>query len=206
VKRLLDDDPVTAEATMTTIERTGRDALDELRRVLGSLREPDRDPELTPQPRVGLLPALLGRCAQTASTSRCASMASHVHSPRASTSRSTASRRRRSAAPSGRVDASTHAVRNGSRRRVRVTIRVLIADDQQLVRTGFRLILEAEADIVVVGEDVAASQLVAGVRMTAAGDDLLAPSITRRLIEQFTEAARAAPPHGYDTRTIARSG
>ncbi len=34
----------------------------------------------------------------------------------------------------------------------RVSIRVLIADDQALVRTGFRMILEAEPDIEVVGE------------------------------------------------------
>jgi DNA-binding NarL/FixJ family response regulator len=33
-----------------------------------------------------------------------------------------------------------------------VTIRVLIADDQPLLRTGFRMILEAEPDIEVVGE------------------------------------------------------
>jgi DNA-binding NarL/FixJ family response regulator len=33
-----------------------------------------------------------------------------------------------------------------------VTIRVLLADDQALVRGGFRMILEAEADIEVVGE------------------------------------------------------
>jgi DNA-binding NarL/FixJ family response regulator len=33
-----------------------------------------------------------------------------------------------------------------------VTIRVLLVDDQPLLRTGFRLILEAEGDIAVVGE------------------------------------------------------
>jgi DNA-binding NarL/FixJ family response regulator len=33
-----------------------------------------------------------------------------------------------------------------------MTIRVVIADDQRLVRTGFRLILDGEADIEVVGE------------------------------------------------------
>ena len=33
-----------------------------------------------------------------------------------------------------------------------MTIRVLIADDQELVRTGFRAILNAEPDLDVVGE------------------------------------------------------
>ena len=147
-----------------------------------------------------------------------------------------------------------------------MSIRVLIADDQQLVRTGFRMILDAEEDIDVVGEaengreavamahelhpdivlmdirmpeldgiaatrqltasgngtrvlmlttfdldeyvydalragasgfllkDVPAAQLAAGVRMVAAGDALLAPTITRRLIEEFAAAAPAAEP------------
>ena len=33
-----------------------------------------------------------------------------------------------------------------------MTVRVVLADDQAMVRTGFRLILEAEDDIVIVGE------------------------------------------------------
>jgi DNA-binding NarL/FixJ family response regulator len=33
-----------------------------------------------------------------------------------------------------------------------MTIRVLLVDDQALVRTGFRMVLDAEADIEVVGE------------------------------------------------------
>ena len=156
------------------------------------------------------------------------------------------------------------------------SVRVLIADDQHLVRTGLRMILDAEPDIDVVGEatdgreaiamarelgpdvvlmdirmpeldgieatrrvvqrdaetsirvlmlttfdldeyvydalragasgfllkDVPANQLVAGVRMVAAGDALLAPAITRRLIEEFaaTPPAAAAAP-GLDELT-----
>jgi DNA-binding NarL/FixJ family response regulator len=141
-----------------------------------------------------------------------------------------------------------------------VSVRVLIADDQALVRTGFRKILESEPDLEVVGEaadgaeavervailrpdvvlmdirmprvdglqatrqlagrtrvlilttfdideyvyealragasgfllkDAPADQLVTGIRVVAQGDSLLAPAITRRLIEQF---ARRPPP------------
>jgi DNA-binding NarL/FixJ family response regulator len=36
-----------------------------------------------------------------------------------------------------------------------MTIRVLVVDDQALVRTGFRMVLDAEADIEVVGEATA---------------------------------------------------
>jgi DNA-binding NarL/FixJ family response regulator len=148
-----------------------------------------------------------------------------------------------------------------------MTIRVLLADDQELVRAGFRMILETQADIQVVGEAadgveaVAATrrlqpdvvlmdirmpnldglqatnqivaagsgsrvvilttfdldeyvyealaagasgfllknappeQLISAVRVVAAGDGLLAPSITRRVIEQFTRLPR---PGGTD--------
>lgn len=143
-----------------------------------------------------------------------------------------------------------------------MSIRVLIADDQALVRVGFRKILESEPDLEVVGEaadggeaierarllrpdivlmdiqmpridglqatrrlasdgiarvlilttfdineyvyealragasgfllkDTEADQLITAIRVVAQGDALLAPSITRRLIEQF---ARRPPP------------
>jgi len=155
-----------------------------------------------------------------------------------------------------------------------LSIRVLIADDQELVRTGFRMILNAAEDIEVVGEaangleaismtrslapdvvlmdvrmpeldgisaaaeiaaragasaprvlilttfdldqyvydalragasgfllkDLPAAQLVAGVRTVAGGDALLAPAITRRLIEEFT-GPQAEPPPGLDELT-----
>jgi len=156
-----------------------------------------------------------------------------------------------------------------------MTVRIVIADDERLVRTGFRMILGTEPDLEVVGEaatgheavaitrdlhpdvvlmdirmpdldgieatrrivadagdsqcrvlilttfdldeyvfaalragasgfvlkDAPADQLVSGVRMVAAGDALLAPSITRRLIKEFARAAPKAPPSGLDDLT-----
>ncbi len=150
-----------------------------------------------------------------------------------------------------------------------MTIRVLIVDDEQMVRAGFRLILETQSDIRVVGEaddgasgideavrlspdvvlmdirmrrvngleatrtilsrmaqppkvvvlttfdfdeyvyealkvgasafllkDSPPEQLAAAVRVVAAGDALLHPSITRRLIEDFARRPipRTGPP------------
>jgi DNA-binding NarL/FixJ family response regulator len=158
------------------------------------------------------------------------------------------------------------------------TLDVLIADDQALVRAGFRMILEAQPDIRVVAEasdgeaairlarrfdpdvvlmdirmpgldgleatrrlldgqeattttaraprvivlttfdvdeyvyaalrsgacgfllkDVTPEQLVAAVRTVSAGDALLAPTITRRLVERF---ARPTPPPSGDAAAI----
>ena len=42
-------------------------------------------------------------------------------------------------------------------------------------------------------KDAPADRLLDAIRVVAAGDALLAPSITRRLIEQFTRAARPEP-------------
>jgi DNA-binding NarL/FixJ family response regulator len=157
------------------------------------------------------------------------------------------------------------------------TVRVLIADDQALVRAGFKMILDAEDDLEVVGEaadgaeavelarrlkpdvvlmdirmpqldgieatrrvialdgdpparvlmlttfdlneyvyealragasgfllkDVPPEQLAAGIRVVAQGEALLAPSITKRLIQEFASAApaTATPPEGLDELT-----
>jgi DNA-binding NarL/FixJ family response regulator len=143
-----------------------------------------------------------------------------------------------------------------------MSVRVLLVDDQALIRAGFRMILEAEDDIEVVGEcadgtqavdssrrlapdvvlmdirmpemdgieatrriaggngeparvlmlttfdldeyvydalragasgfllkDVPAEQLVEAIRVVAQGDALLAPSVTRRLISEFSRSA-----------------
>lgn len=153
-------------------------------------------------------------------------------------------------------------------------IRVLIADDQQLVRAGLRTILEAEEDIEVCGEvtdgllavsaveqqqpdvvlmdvrmpnldgleatrriaarahsprivilttfdldeyvfaalrggasgfllkDTTADELVRAVRLAVAGDALLAPSVTRRLIERFANRAAVPSTQGLETLTV----
>ncbi len=156
-----------------------------------------------------------------------------------------------------------------------MTLRVAVADDQELVRTGFSMILGSEADIEVVGgasngreavelcrrtrpdvvlmdirmpemdgitatrelladadqhtrvlilttfdldeyvydavaagasgfllKDTPADDLVKAVRIVASGDALLAPSVTRRLIERFTsETSSYATAPGLDELT-----
>jgi DNA-binding NarL/FixJ family response regulator len=145
-----------------------------------------------------------------------------------------------------------------------MSIRVLLVDDQALIRAGFRMILDAEEDMEVVGEcadgtqavdsarrltpdvvlmdirmpemdgieatqriaaregeagprvlllttfdldeyvydalragasgfllkDVPAEELVSGIRVVAQGEALLAPSVTKRLIQEFSRAPR----------------
>jgi DNA-binding NarL/FixJ family response regulator len=116
-----------------------------------------------------------------------------------------------------------------------VSIRVVLADDQALVRTGFRLILAEADDIEVVGEasdgaeaiaataathpdvvllttfdideyvfaglragasgfvlkDALAPDLLSAIRAVASGAAVVAPTITRRLIERFIGDAPA---------------
>ena len=71
-------------------------------------------------------------------------------------------------------------------------ISVLIADDQALVRAGASGFLL---------KDVLPEQLIAAVHVVAAGEALLAPAITKRLIEQFVRTAPATVPPGFDELT-----
>lgn len=45
-----------------------------------------------------------------------------------------------------------------------MTVRVVIADDQELIRTGFRMIISAEPELEVVGEAVNGIEAVAATR------------------------------------------
>jgi DNA-binding NarL/FixJ family response regulator len=151
-----------------------------------------------------------------------------------------------------------------------MTIRVLVADDQSMVRAGFRMLLGGEEDMEVVAEasngieavaqaarfnpgiilmdirmpeldglqatrrilaadktarililttfdldeyvfealragasgfvlkDDSPEQLIAAIRTVAAGDALLSPTITKRVIQKFARTPRAAPPKEID--------
>ncbi|REF00992.1 response regulator [Thermomonospora umbrina] len=74
-----------------------------------------------------------------------------------------------------------------------MTVRVLLVDDQPLLRTGFKLILEAEADLTVVGE---------------AGDGAAAVELTRSMLPDVVLMDIRMP--GVDgieaTRRIVREG
>jgi DNA-binding NarL/FixJ family response regulator len=154
-----------------------------------------------------------------------------------------------------------------------MTIRVLVADDQSMIRAGFRMLLAHEPDIEVVAEagngrdavhqaarfdptvvlmdirmpeldgleatrrilaaddrarvlilttfdldeyvfealsagasgfvlkDDPPEQLIAAIRTVAAGDALLSPAVTKRVIRQFARIPRPPPPSGLDELT-----
>jgi signal transduction histidine kinase len=64
-QRLLAGHPDDADAAMATIEDTGRQALADMRRILGVLRRSDDEADLAPQPGVGQIPALVERLRNT---------------------------------------------------------------------------------------------------------------------------------------------
>jgi signal transduction histidine kinase len=62
-RRVLRSDAQSARESILAVERTGREALADLRRLLGMLRKDDDPQALTPQPGLGQLAALLARMA-----------------------------------------------------------------------------------------------------------------------------------------------
>ena len=58
-RKLLASEPDEARGAFDTIERTGQEALAEMRRLLGAMRRDDEDAELAPQPGLGELDPLL---------------------------------------------------------------------------------------------------------------------------------------------------
>src|SRR6185369_2248672 len=103
----------------------------------------------------------------------------------------------------------------------RVSISVLIVDDQALVRTGFRMILEAEADLEVVGEAGDGLQAIDEARrlhpdvilMDVRMPELDGIEATRRLLENGGGDARVVmlttfdmDEYGYDALRAGASG
>jgi DNA-binding NarL/FixJ family response regulator len=88
---------------------------------------------------------------------------------------------------------------------LRATERILAADGSArvLILTTFDLdeyvyeALRAGASGFVLKDDPP-EQLIAAIRTVAAGDALLSPAITKRVIEQFARIHRPAPPQGLD--------
>ena len=60
-RQLLDEGPASTREVLLSIERTGKEALAEMRRLVGVLREQDEVPALAPLPGVGHLEPLLTR-------------------------------------------------------------------------------------------------------------------------------------------------
>jgi DNA-binding NarL/FixJ family response regulator len=88
------------------------------------------------------------------------------------------------------------------------TRRILAADElvRVLILTTFDLdeyiyeALRAGASGFVLKDDPP-EQLLAAIRTVAAGDALLSPSVTRRVIKQFTKLPPRTPPTGFDELT-----
>jgi DNA-binding NarL/FixJ family response regulator len=282
-RRVLERDPSRALTAAAGIERTGRDALHDVRDRLGAGAQRAPQPSLAAmgerasleQRGERLLDDPVGGEVEAGGQRPALRRVGQRGAGARGARRRRAERRRARARPALRRRA-----RPGPRRLagdVPGMIRLLIADDQALVRAGFRMILEAEEDLEVVGEavdgldavaqarelkpdvvlmdirmpeldgieatrrllaeagddpvrvlmlttfdvneyvyealragasgfllkDVPPEELAAGIRVVARGDALLAPSITRRLIQDFAAATPTppAPPPGLDELT-----
>jgi DNA-binding NarL/FixJ family response regulator len=81
-----------------------------------------------------------------------------------------------------------------------VTITVLLADDQEMVRTGFRLILEAEDDIEVVGEAADGEQAIAVLRRHQ--PDVVLMDIQMPRLDGIAATGRIAEHAGIRSRVV----
>jgi signal transduction histidine kinase len=65
VRRLLRPEQEQEREALLAVERTGREALAEMRRVVGALRDPEEAPSLAPQPSLSRVEALVTRARET---------------------------------------------------------------------------------------------------------------------------------------------
>ncbi len=63
--RIMESDPASAHEAMKVIASTGREALDEMHRMVGLLRRPEETSDLTPQPSLSQLDRLVDQARQT---------------------------------------------------------------------------------------------------------------------------------------------
>jgi signal transduction histidine kinase len=75
-RRLLGTEPDRARESILNVEQIGREALAEMRRLLGLLRKDDDPHALTPQPGLDQLPELASTLGDAGSRVSCASRAS----------------------------------------------------------------------------------------------------------------------------------
>ena len=126
-RRLAVKDPARAEAAFAAVEATGREALTELRRLLGVLRKEDEELALAPQPSLAHVAALARRMRAAGPARRAhGHRATRGRCRRASTSPPTASCRRRSAA---RATPATPAAPRCAWPTARDDVRVEVVDD-----------------------------------------------------------------------------
>jgi DNA-binding NarL/FixJ family response regulator len=81
-----------------------------------------------------------------------------------------------------------------------VTISVVLADDQSLVRAGFRLILEAEDDVRVIGEAADGEQALAAVRRSE--PDVVLMDIQMPVMDGIAATRRIAEAGTVRTRVV----
>lgn len=191
------DEPEHAERVFAAIEETGRDALVEMRRLLGVLRRDGDRAEPAPQPGLGRLDALVERARDTGLdvTVREEGDSRPLAPGIDLTSYRIVQDALEAAVEQGASKAQV-LVRYGERELV-----LGVRDDREGGPSHRLPDLRDRARLYV--KDVPADQLVAGIRLVAQGDALLAPSVTRRLIEEFSRSSRgwAQRPAGLDELT-----
>ena len=81
-----------------------------------------------------------------------------------------------------------------------MSIRVVIADDQALVRDGFRMILDAQPDLEVVGEAADGEEAIALVRR--ARPDVALMDVRMPRVDGIAATRAIAQDHGLETRVL----